>query len=151
VWPDDRVVTFVTENYIPARVHVKEQAEDFERFGDRFGAQWTPTLLMIDPSGVERHRVEGFLPTDELLAQLTLGLGRIAYYAKNFKEAERRFELVLERFPDTDGAPEAQYWAGVSRYKESHDAKDLAAIAAAFRMRYAGTVWAKKASVWDNS
>ena len=148
MWPDERVVTFVTENFIPARVHVKQQAADFQRFGERFGAQWTPTVLTIDPAGIERHRIEGFLPGDEFLAQLAVGLGQIAFHEKRFEDAERWFESVLERFPKTEGAPEAQYWAGVSRYKASHDANDLAAITAAFRKRYADTIWAKKASVW---
>ena len=59
---------FIQENFIPARVHVKDQANDFKRFGERYNAQWTPTLLVIDPSGTERHRIEGFLPADDLLA-----------------------------------------------------------------------------------
>ena len=151
MWPDGRVVALVTEQFIPARVHVKEQAADFQRFGERYGAQWTPTILMIDPGGVERFRIEGFLPVDEFLAQLTLGLGQIAFHANGFKDAERHFEEVLERYPQTDGAPEAQYWAGVSRYKASGDGNDLAAVAQAFEKRYQHTVWAKKASVWRKS
>ena len=148
MWPDGRVVAFVTEQFIPARLHVKEQAADFQRFGERYGAQWTPTILMIDSGAVERSRIEGFLPLEDFLAQLTLGLGQIAFHAKRFKDAERYFEEVLGRYAESDGAPEAQYWAGVSRYKASGDANELAATAQAFEKRYQHTVWAKKASVW---
>lgn len=45
-------------------------------------------------------------------------------------------------------APEALYWAGVSRYKATNDAAALAGTADAFARRYQDSVWAKKASVW---
>lgn len=151
MWPDERTAALVKERFIPARVHVKEQAADYQRFGERYGVQWTPTALMIDPGGAERYRIEGFLPVDDFLAQLTLGLGHIAFHARRFGDAERYFEEVLERFPENDAASEAQYWAGVSRYKASGDAKELAATARAFDERYQGTSWAKKASVWKKS
>ncbi len=148
MWPDQRVVSLVTDNFLAARVHVKEQAADFKRFGAIYGAHWTPTILMLDPGGVERHRIEGFLPLDDFLSEVWLGLGHIAFAAGAYKDAEGRFEEVLRRLGSSEGAPAAQYWAGVSRYKASGDAKDLVATAAAFKNRYQDSVWAKKASVW---
>jgi hypothetical protein len=148
VWPEARVVALVNEWFIPARLHAKDQSEDFRKFGDRFGASWTPTALMLDPSGAERHRIEGFRPLQDFLAHLTLGLGLIAFHEKRFKDADRRFGEVLEQFPESDAAPAAQYWDGVSLYKDSGDAKALAATAGAFQRSYQDSVWAKKASVW---
>jgi len=148
VWPDPRVVAIVNEHFIPARVHVKDQAADYQRYAERYGASWTPTTLVLDPVGVERHRVEGFLPADEFLAQLHLGLGHLAFEAHGFDDARRHFEEVLRRFPDSDAAPEAQYWTGVAKYKTSGDPKELGATVRAFESTYAGSVWAKKASVW---
>jgi tetratricopeptide (TPR) repeat protein len=148
VWPDQRVVSLVTGRFLPARVHVKDQAADFKRFGAIYGAQWTPTILMLDPEGVERHRIEGFLPLDDFLSEVWLGLGHIAFHAGSYEDAEGLFEKVLSQLPASEGAPAAQYWAGVSRYKASGDAKDLVATAAAFKARYQDSVWAKKASVW---
>lgn len=127
---------------------MKDQAQDFKRFGERYNAQWTPTLLVIDPSGTERHRVEGFLPADDLLAQLTLGLGHSAFARQHWDEAERRFREVVDRFPNSESAPEALYWAGVSRYKGQGDGAVLGQTAQAFTQRYQDSSWAKKASVW---
>lgn len=127
---------------------MRNQAEDFKRFGERYGAQWTPTILFLDPSGVERHRIEGFLPLEDFLAQMTLGLGHLAFHANRWGDAEQRFESVTEQFSGTDAAPEAQYWAGVSRYKAGGDPMALRDTAAAFGRKYQQTVWAKKASVW---
>jgi outer membrane protein assembly factor BamD (BamD/ComL family) len=121
---------------------------DFRRFGQRFNAQWTPTLLVIDPEGIKRHRIEGFLPAEDLLAQLTLGLGHSAFARQQWDEAERRFRDVVDWFPGTEAAPEALYWAGVSRYKAKGDPAALGETAREFKRRYQDSSWAKKASVW---
>jgi hypothetical protein len=147
VYPEPRVVALIEQNFVPVRVHVRDR-DEFKRLGERFGAQWTPTTLVIDPSGEERHRIEGFLPVDDFLAQLSLGLARSAFARGQFQEAEQRFRDVVDSYPGTDAAAEALYWAGVSRYKASGDAAVLADTARQFGERYQDTSWAKKASVW---
>ena len=114
----------------------------------RFGANWTPTVMILDSAGNERHRIEGFLPADEFLAQLHLGLGQEAFKNGRFPDAERHFRDVVEQLGSTDVAPEAQYWAGVARYKATNDYGALQQTAGAFKNRYADSVWAKKASIW---
>jgi len=143
------VVAFVSENFVPVRVHVREQADEFKRLGERYGAQWTPTILLINPAGEERYRIEGFLPTEDFLAQLSLGLAHEAFAKSNFAEAERRFADIVERYPDTEAAAEALYWAGVARYKATDDPSALGETARQFKKRYQKSSWAKKASVWD--
>ena len=115
----------------------------------RFEAQWTPTIIVLDSGGRERHRIEGFLPPDDFLAQLKLGLGQVHRSGQRFSDAERVFHEVVQELPNTEAAPAAQYWAGVSRYKGSNDPKALKDTAEAFKKRYTDTEWAKKASVWN--
>ena len=138
------MISAIRENFIPVKIHVKERQKDFERFG----AQWTPTAIILDPSGKEQHRFEGFLPADDFLAQLHLGLARSAFGRQNFGEAEKRFRAIVDQFPKTDAAPEALYWAGVSKYKATNDAAALVETEKNFKSRYTDTTWAKKASVW---
>ena len=141
-------MTFVSDNFLPARVHVKDDSALFQQYGEKYNAQWTPTILELDADGTERHRIEGFLPTDEFLAQLMLGRAQIAFGQQKWEEAERRFREIVEKFPDTDAAPEALYWAGVAPYKATHDNASLKKTAQAFNERYQDSTWAKKASVW---
>lgn len=148
MYPDPRVAEFVENNFIPIRVHAREQREAFKQLGERYSAQWTPTILVLDTKGEERHRIEGFLPTEDFLPQLILGLGHAAFAESNFADAETRFNQVVEQYPDSDAAAEALYWKGVSRYKATGDASALEATATAFSQRYRDTPWAKKASVW---
>jgi TolA-binding protein len=133
---------------VPVRVHVKEQAADFKRYSERYAALWTPTILELDADGVEQHRIEGFLPADEFLAQLALGLAHAAFKRQDYAEAARRFEEVLARHPDGEAAAEALYWSGAARYKATGDSRNLTRTAEAFAHRFQDTPWAKKASVW---
>jgi TolA-binding protein len=116
--------------------------------GQRYKVQWTPTILVLDAAGEERHRIEGFLPAEDLISQLALGRAKAAFANGEFAEAERQFREVVDRHPNSEAAPEALYWAGVSHYKATGDAGALKDTARQFQGRYTDTSWAKKASVW---
>ena len=59
---------FISKNFVPVRFDVRKDPQPMERFG----ANWTPTILILDSDGKERHRIEGFLPKDDFLGQLKL-------------------------------------------------------------------------------
>ena len=141
------MIRLVSENFLTGRVHPKD-GEVFGRLGEQYGAPWTPTTLLLDSEGVERHRIEGFLPGDEFLAQLHLGLGHLAFQANRWHEAQSHYREVVKDFAETDAAPEAVYWEGVARYKETGDAGALRETAEAFDKKYQDSIWSKKASVW---
>ena len=149
MYTDVRVVDFINEYFVPVRVHVREQPDEFKQLGAKFGAQWTPTILVIDDEGEVRHRIEGFLPVPDFLAQLMLGLGKSAFADNRFEAAEEWYTRVVQAYPETDAAPEALYWAGVARYKATGDPAALQQTASNFHERYSDTSWAKKASVWS--
>ena len=77
-----------------------------------------------------------------------LGLAHSAFARQQWKEAESRYDDIVKTLPDSDAAPEALYWAGVSRYKSSGDPTALQQTTEAFKIHYQGSTWAKKASVW---
>src|SRR5262245_46137070 len=114
----------------------------------RFGVDWTPTILILDSDGNERHRIQGFLPAGDFLAQLQLGRAHVAFKNGRFEEAESSYREIVATLPGTDAAAEALYWAGVSRYKAKNDAAALKQTAEAFKTQYTDSDWAKKASVW---
>ena len=148
MYTDPRVRELIARHFVPVRVHVKDNAAAFRELGERYDAHWTPTILTLDNSGTERHRIEGFLEADEFLAQLALGVAKAAFARKDYAAAERLYRDVLERYPDSEPAAEAQYWAGVSGYRATNDPAALKATADAFANRYQTSTWATKASVW---
>lgn len=131
---------------MPVKIHIAEQPQVF----GRFGAIWTPTLAVVEPDGEERHRFVGYLPAEDFLSQLSLGLAHRQAGRKRWDEAGELFREVVEEYPETEAAPEALYWAGVARYQGEGDPETLADTAAAFTERYTESDWAKKASVWGD-
>lgn len=107
-------------------------------------------MLILDPSGVERHRLEGYLPKDEFRAQLEMGLARIAFMNKDWADAERRYAAVLDHYPDSKAAPEALYWKGVSHYKATNDHTVLGEMPGLFRPKYPDSIWALKTAAWEH-
>ena len=107
-------------------------------------------MLVLDSGGEERWRIEGYLTKTEFRAQLEMGLARTAFMQKRWAEAEQKYAQVLERYPDTDAAPEAVYWRGVSQYKRTNDHTVLGTVAEHLNQAYPDSVWAEKASVWSH-
>jgi TolA-binding protein len=138
------VAGLIRDHFVPVKIHVKENPAAFQRFG----AQWTPTIIIDDPEGTERYRFAGYLPPDEFMAQLELGLAKTAFAKNDLAKAEGLYRDILKRFPTSAAAPEALYWAGVSNYKATNNAAALKDTAEAFRTQYCDSQWAKKASVW---
>jgi len=144
VYPDDRVAGFIREHFIALRAHVKTGQDVFARFN----AQWTPTILIVDERGVEHHRIEGFLPAADFLAQLKLGLAHDARERGDWVTAQKFYGELSNDPSSEDVAAEAVYWLGVSKYKATNDPSPLGATAAALRDRFPKSSWTKKSSVW---
>ena len=134
----------IASSFTPARFHVKEQPDAFPRFG----AEWTPTILVSDSAGKEQHRIEGFLPKDDFMGQLRLGLAHAARAKGDFASAESRYRELAGAAPP-ELAAEALYWGGVSSYKRTNDATALTETARQMRERFPDSTWMKKASVWE--
>jgi TolA-binding protein len=129
---------------VPLEAHIKEHPTNFHRFD----ALWTPSVIILDPNGKERFRIEGYLPKDEFRAHLELALARVAFMSKNWKDAERRYTEVLERYPESKAAPEALYWKGVSLYKGTNDHTVLGELPGQFQQKYPDSEWALKTAAW---
>jgi TolA-binding protein len=105
-------------------------------------------VLILDSNGVERQRLEGYLPPDEFRAQLEMGLARVAFMSKHWAEAEQRYGEIVDRYPNSKAAPEALYWKGVSQYKATNDHAVLGELPAQFQEKYPDSVWALKTAAW---
>ena len=143
--PKMSVVDAVSESYVPVMLETTENTEAVETYN----VNWTPTFIVADNTGLEIYRWEGYLPEDDFLGQLNMALGRVALNKKAYKDAERRFDEVVIKYPLTALAPEACYYLGVARYRATGDVAALTRAYHDIREAYPESVWAIKASVWS--
>ena len=115
---------------------------------NRFGVKWTPTIILFDSNGGEHHRFIGFFSPEDFIGHIMLGRAKAEFDQDNFEQAIQYFQEVLVRYPKADAAPEAQYFLGVSRYKASHDPKQLRLGLEALQRDYPNSEWTKKAQVY---
>lgn len=138
------VISMISDQFIPVKLHLGEDKE----WVKKYEAKWTPTLLLLDSAGHEHARNVGYLAPRDMLAFLTLAIGKEAFDEEKFDEAIKRFNEVVCHYADSEMAPEAVYYKGVSGYKKGHDAAELSRAYELLHTRYPNTSWEKKASVW---
>ena len=139
-YPNDDVIEFIQKNMIPLRV-----AFDAQPLATEFNLKWTPTLITLDPEGKEHQRTVGFLPPEELIPSLLLGIAKSYFDRERFSEALSTLDKILTEYPKSDSAPEALYLKGVSGYKSTHKPKPLKDAYEELLSKYPSSEWTKRA------
>ena len=104
----------------------------------------------MDANGVERYRIEGYLPKNWFRGRLEIGLGRVSFMHKKWTDAQAIYAAVAENYADTTVAPEAIYWRGVSLYKATNDHTVLGEVAKELGEKYPGNEWTLKSLPWEH-
>ena len=141
-YPDAAVIDYINTNFIPLQINVQSGSDLLVKYR----AFWTPTIIILDSQGTEYYRFNGFLPPDEFIPQLQFGLGFMSLEKQDYKAASPLLKTVVEKFPKSDIAPEAQYWFGVSEYKSAHNVDALLNAWKRLKKDYPNSIWAKKVS-----
>ncbi|MFN3467598.1 MAG: hypothetical protein ACK4WF_07850, partial [Candidatus Brocadiales bacterium] len=55
-YPEARVTSLISQNFIPVKCNVGEN----KTLPQRFNIHWTPTLVMLDAQGTVHHSFTGF-------------------------------------------------------------------------------------------
>ncbi len=143
-YPNPKVIDFFSKHLVPVRALINSKP-----LPQRFKVQWTPTLVLLDGQGEEHHRTVGFLAPEELLPSLMLGIGKSYFDRELYRDSEQVLEQLLKEYPKSDAAPEAAYYLGVGRYKNTHNAEELKKTIEALKKNYPGSEWTKRASVYQ--
>lgn len=137
---DPEVVNFVSDHVVPLRLPIGSGSHTSD-----FRVSWTPTIVTLDYYGREHQRTVGYLPPDEMVGSVLLGMGKVSLDYDQFSEAVIQFNTLLNGCPDCAAAPEAVYLRGVARYKSSHAASALKEIHQQLQAKYPNSEWAKRA------
>lgn len=140
-YPQPSVIDFVSEHLVPLRIPA-----DNKELGSKYGAKWTPLLLLLDAGGKEYYRTLGFFNPQELIPSLLLGLGKASFDRAERPAAIKHFERLLKEFPRSGSAPEAIYLKGVAGYIESHDVNHLKELHKTLQRDFPASTWAMRAS-----
>ena len=142
-YSEEKIQSYLQEEFIPIKS---------ECFWDRrteamkeFNVSWTPTLLVLDTTGREHHRVVGFVPSDDFLAHLKLGKGKLHFDRFRFADALKEFAAVIEQHPMAGALPEAVFLLGVAEYWNTHDPKGLRRAHDTLVARFPQSEWARRA------
>jgi hypothetical protein len=138
------VADFINQTFVPLEAHIKEHPAWFKRFA----VVWTPSILVTDEAGVERYRIEGYLPREWFRARLEMALARSDFMQKKFADAEKIYRRIVERHGDTAVAAEAIYWRAVCQYKATNDHTVLGPAAKELAAKYPGDEWTLKSVPW---
>lgn len=137
---DPAVINFISDHMVALRAPVSNASLVAE-----YRVSWTPTLLVIDYYGREHQRTIGFLPPDEIVGSLLLGMGKVSLDYGQFSEAVIQFNTLLNGCPECAFAPEGVYLRGVARYKSSHAPSALKEIHQQLSAQYPQSDWTKRA------
>jgi len=139
-YPERKVVDFIMEHLVPLRV-----PSDAEPLSRDFNIKWTPTLVIVDENGKEHHRTVGFLPPEECIPSLLLGIAKTCFELDRFQEALKQLDTIISDHPASHAAPEAIYLRGVAAYKSTHDPRPLKQAYEQLQAKYPDGEWTKRA------
>ncbi len=143
-YPNDKVVEFIMGNMVPVQVLFNS-----EPLATNFNVKWTPTLVTLDPEGKEHHRTVGFLPPEELIPSLMLGIAKCHFDTSKFAEAITMLDSLLKEYPKSDAAPEAVYIRGVSEYQSTHSPEPLKKAYERLKSEFPNSEWVKRAKPYS--
>jgi len=103
-YPDSRVAEFLNTRMVPVQM-----LYDAQPFASTYNIKWTPTMIVLDGEGKEHHRIVGFLPPDEFIPALLLGIGKTAFDADELDKTMADFDKIVTAYPRSAAAPEAMY------------------------------------------
>jgi len=103
-YPDPRTVEFVNRHLIALRVSTGSAGP----LPGRFNVKYTPTIVIVDEDGREHDRVVGFLPPEEFVPSIALGIGKALFNRGECGRAVGIFDGILSDYPGSKSRQTAQ-------------------------------------------
>ncbi|MCK9227273.1 MAG: hypothetical protein PHT96_02735 [Syntrophorhabdaceae bacterium] len=143
-YPDEKVAAFINARTVPVQM-----AYDAKPYADDFNIQWTPAVILLDEDGKEHFRTTGFLPPEEFIPSLLLGMLKVHFDLKQFREAIDVGDTLTKEYPKSKVVPETIFWQGVANYEDTHDPSHLKAAYKKLKAEHPSSEWAIRAEPYD--
>lgn len=145
-YPSPAVRETLSARFIPVHLNTVNASAAVQRAMAEFHMLWTPTLIWLDPHGVEIRRQVGYLPPEHFLAELQFVEAQAYLLHGEQAAAASGFRAAFERGPTTPTAPEALYWAGVAGYRASGTFEALTGPWHELKEKFPDSSWWTRAS-----
>ncbi len=129
--------------FIPVRINTQDEPD----VARRFHLMWTPVLVALDHREFPLHRIVGYIPPTEMLAQLHFALALNEIRSARPGNALEIFRRLRADFPTAHVIPEAVYWEGIAAYRQSKNKEDLWVIWRQLAADYPNSLWAAKTTL----
>lgn len=141
---NDAVIRVVERETAPVMINVDES----KALADKYCVEWTPTIVIADEKGEELERCVGYLPPEDLIPQIMVSTALADFHLGRLDEAIGEFEQLIDQYPKSEFAPEAEYFLAVSKFRKDGDMTVLSEICTTLTDKYPDSIWAKKGSIW---
>lgn len=139
-YPKQNVIDELDKHTVPVRIAFDNP------FADAYRVKWTPNLVFLDQDKQVHHRIIGFLPAEELIPAILLGAGKTYLEIDGLNRAMGLLEECFEKHPQSFAAPQAVYFHGVCRYKQTHDGDPLKKAEEKLQAKYPDSEWTQRAA-----
>lgn len=145
-YPDETIIDFLKKNFVPVKLDVTEDSPNIKEWARRMSQVWTPCFILLDRDKREARRAYGYLPPDEFIPEMKMGLGMISMLREDYEKAYLIFLEVVKNHPNSAVVPEAMHWCGVCAYKQDGDAGRLVEHWKELQSRFPDSIWGRKVS-----
>lgn len=115
-YPEAAIIEHVQGHFVPVKLLGAEHRE----LAKGFNLRWFPGLVVAGADGRPAHTVVGFLPPADLVSELDYGRAIHAMTTKDYATANALFQKLSDDV-EAERAPEAAYWWGISKMRETKD------------------------------
>ncbi len=91
-YPDTNTSDFVSKYLVSLKVNTSSGPS----WASGYPIQYTPTVLILDDSGREHHRIVGFLPPKEFVPALMLGIAKAQVQMGQSAKAKAMLNWMLQ-------------------------------------------------------
>lgn len=141
---DGTVITLLEREFSPVMVNTVVDKDTVQKFH----VDWTPAFIVLDEQGHELERFVGYLPARELEAQLQLSKGLALFHMERNEEAIALFDEMIDKFPESELIPEAEYFLGAASTKVQGDNVRMVEISHILTEKYPDSIWTKRCTPW---
>lgn len=100
---------------------------------------------------MEHQRTLGFLPPDQLLPALLLGIAKVHFDAERWPDARSHLDELLEKHPRSWATPEALYLRGVCSYRLTRNRESMMAAFEELDAQFPESEWTVRISPYRNA